>query len=272
MAIASAFALDYSGAPHAAHEAVNDQVESCLIWARGRLHAGSEHADQPPLGRLQGQCGGNARPHRRPERQARPDRPGRRRRRARQAHGAWQAAAARPRGDAAGPRHTLPRTGASRRAEPVRQRRAGRRRGGRHRPRVGRGMRHRLQRRDREGRHLLPHHRQEAPARAGDRAAEPPALHLPGGQRRRQPAQPGRGLPRPRPLRPHLLQPGQPVGAGHPADRGRHGLLHGRRRLRAGDERRDHHRQEPGHHLPGRPAAGEGRDGRGRHGRGPGRR
>jgi 3-methylcrotonyl-CoA carboxylase beta subunit len=46
--------------------------------------------------------------------------------------------------------------------------------------------------------------------------AEPPALHLPGGQRRRQPAQPGRGLPRPRPLRPHLLQPGQPEAQGIP--------------------------------------------------------
>ena len=31
--------------------------------------------------------------------------------------------------------------------------------------------------------------------------------------RRRQPAEPGRGLPRPRPLRPHLLQPGQHVSA-----------------------------------------------------------
>ena len=38
--------------------------------------------------------------------------------------------------------------------------------------------------------------------------------------------------------------------------------VHRRRRLRAGDERRDHHRR-PGHHLPGRPAAGEGGDGRG---------
>jgi hypothetical protein len=32
------------------------------------------------------------------------------------------------------------------------------------------------------------------------------------------------------------------VGAGHPADRGGDGLVHRRRRLRAGDERRDHHR------------------------------
>ena len=39
-------------------------------------------------------------------------------------------------------------------------------------------------------------------------AAEPPALHLPRGLRRRLPAAAGRGLPRPRPLRPHLLQPG----------------------------------------------------------------
>jgi hypothetical protein len=71
--------------------------------------------------------------------------------------------------------------------------------------------------------------------RAQEIAAEPPALHLPGRFRRRQPAEPGRGLPRPRPLRPHLLQPGQHVGAGHPADRRGDGLVHGRRRLRAGD-------------------------------------
>ena len=38
--------------------------------------------------------------------------------------------------------------------------------------------------------------------------AEPPALHLPGRFRRRQPAEPGRGVSRPRPFRPHLLQPG----------------------------------------------------------------
>ena len=42
--------------------------------------------------------------------------------------------------------------------------------------------------------------------------AEPPALHLPGRLRRRLPAAPGRRLPRPRPLRPHLLQPGPHVG------------------------------------------------------------
>ena len=40
--------------------------------------------------------------------------------------------------------------------------------------------------------------------------AEPAAVHLPGRLRRRVPAAAGRGLPRPRALRPHLLQPGQP--------------------------------------------------------------
>jgi 3-methylcrotonyl-CoA carboxylase beta subunit len=37
----------------------------------------------------------------------------------------------------------------------------------------------------------------EAPAGAGDRAAEPAAVYLPGGLRWRVPAAPGRGLPRP---------------------------------------------------------------------------
>ena len=101
---------------------------------------------------------------------------------------------------------------------------------------------------------------------------EPPALHLPGRFRRRLPADAGRGLSRPRALRPHLLQPGQPVGAGHPADRRRDGFVHGRRRLRAGDVRRVDHRQEPGHDLPRRPAAGEGGDRRGGQRRRPRRR
>ena len=59
--------------------------------------------------------------------------------------------------------------------------------------------------------------------------------------------------------------------AGHPAGRAGHGLVHGRRRVRPGDERRDRHRPRHRHDLPGRPAAGEGRDRRGRHGRGAGR-
>ena len=61
-------------------------------------------------------------------------------------------------------------------------------------------------------------------------------------------------------------------GERHPADRRGHGLVHGGRRLRAGDVRRDHHRQEPGHDLSRRPAAREGRDRRGGQRRGPRRR
>ena len=82
----------------------------------------------------------------------------------------------------------------------------------------------------------------------------------------------GRGLPRPRALRPDLLQPGHDVEGGHPADRRRPRLVHRRRRLRAGDERRGGDRPRPGHDLPRRPAAGEGGDRRGRHRRGARRR
>ena len=125
---------------------------------------------------------------------------------------------------------------------------------------------------DREGRHLLPDDGEEAPPRAGDRAREPAAVPLPGRQRRRLPAAPGRGLPRSRALRPDLLQPGPAVGARRPAGRAGHGLLHRRRRLRAGHERRDGDRQGHRHDLPGRSAAGPGGDRRGRHGRGARRR
>ena len=103
-----------------------------------------------------------------------------------------------------------------------------------HRDRRGPRVRGRRQRRDREGRHLLPADGEEAPARAGDRRAEPPAVHLPGRLRRRLPAAPGRGLPRPRPLRAHLLQPGAHVRQGDRADRRGDGLVHRRRRVRAG--------------------------------------
>ena len=53
---------------------------------------------------------------------------------------------------------------------------------------------------------------------------EPAAVHLSGRLRRREPAAPGRGVPRPRAFRPHLLQPGEHVGHGHSADRLRDGL------------------------------------------------
>ena len=181
----------------------------------------------------------------------------------RAAHVARQAAPARARRPAAGQGRAVPGALAAGRARHVRRRRAGR--GDRHRRRARERarVRDRRQRRDRQGRHLLPDDGQEAPARAGGRAAEPAAVHLPRRLRRRVPAAAGRGLPRPRALRPDLLQPGDDVPARHPADRGGHGLLHRRRRLRARDERRVRDRARAGHDLPRRPAAGEGRDGRG---------
>ena len=53
----------------------------------------------------------------------------------------------------------------------------------------------------------------------------------------------------------------------HSADRRGDGLVHGRRRLRAGDVGRDHHRQGHRHDLPRRPAAREGGHRRRSHGR-----
>ncbi len=153
----------------------------------------------------------------------------------------------------------------------VRRRCAGRRHGDRHRAGGGRRVRDRRQRRHRQGRHLLPHDRQEAPPRPGDRAREPAAVPLPGRFGRRLPAAAGRGLPGPRALRTDLLQPGQSQLARHPADRAGDGLVHRRRRLRAGHVRRDGHRAWHRHHLPGRSAAGEGGHRRGGHRRGAGR-
>ena len=138
----------------------------------------------------------------------------------------------------------------------------------RHRPRARVTLRDRRERRHREGRHLLPDHGEEAPARAGDRAREPPAVHLPRRLGRRVPAAAGRGLPRPRPLRAHLLQPGAHVRRRDPADRGRDGLVHRRRRLRARDVGRDRDRARHRHDLPRRAAAREGGDRRGRRPRG----
>ena len=136
----------------------------------------------------------------------------------------------------------------------------------------GREVLDRRQRRDGEGRHLLPDHGQETCPRAAGGAREPPAVRLPGRLRRRVPAAPGRGLSRSRALRPDLLQPGPHVGRADSADRRGHGIVHGRRRVRAGDVGRNDHRQRHGHDLSGRPAAGEGGHRRGSHGRGARRR
>ena len=80
------------------------------------------------------------------------------------------------------------------------------------------------------------------------------------------------GLPRPRALRAHLLQHGADVGRGNPAGRGGDGIVHGGRRLRAGDVRREYHRARAGHDFPRRPAAGARGHRRGSHRRGTGRR
>ena len=129
----------------------------------------------------------------------------------------------------------------------------------------GHAVRDRRQRRHGQGRHLLSRHGQEASARPGGRGAERASVRLLGRLGRGVLAAPGRGLPRPRPLRAHLLQPGAHVGAGDPADRRGDGLVHGRRRVRPRDGRRVDHRQGPGHDLPGRAAAGAGGDRRDRH-------
>ena len=134
----------------------------------------------------------------------------------------------------------------------------------RHRPGRGPRMRDRRQRRHGQGRHLLSDDGEEASARAGDRAAEPPALHLSGRFRRRQPA-----ATRPRSFptasisaassttRPTCRPQGIPqiaVVMGSCTAGGAY--------VPAMSDESDH-RARPGHDLPRRAAAGEGRDRRG---------
>ena len=137
----------------------------------------------------------------------------------------------------------------------------------------GARMRRRRQRRDRQGRHLLPDDRQEASAGAGDRAREPAALPLPGRFRRGVSAGAGRGLSRTATIsagsstiRRTCRRLGVPQialvmgsctagGAYVPA---------------MSDESR--HRAGPGNDLSRRAAAGARRDRRGRQRRGAGRR
>ena len=149
--------------------------------------------------------------------------------------------------------------GAGRRGD-VRRRLPRRRDHHRHRPGGRPAVRDRGQRRHRQGRHVLPDHGEEAPARPGDRPGEPAAVHLPRRLRRGVPARAGPGVPRPGPLRADLLQPGDDVGDGHRPDRRGARLVHRRRGVRAGDERRGGDRARAGHDLPRRPAAGAGRD------------
>ncbi len=171
------------------------------------------------------------------------------------------------------PREPLPRAEPAGGVRDVRRgrrrlRRAQRQHRHRHRARGGSRVRGRRERRHRQGRHLLPDHGQEAPARPGGGAGQQAPVHLPRRLRWRVPADAGRRVPRQGALRPDLLQPGQPVGGGDPPDRRRDGVLHGRGRLRPCHVGRVGDRQGPGHDLPRRTTAGEGRHRRGRHGRG----
>ena len=231
-------------------------------------------ADRHPFRHLQAQRRGDARAGRRPQGPHRHDAAGRRRG---SRASAMSRAASCCRASGCG-RCSIPARRSSscrrwRRNGHVRRRRAGRGRDHRHRPGQRRECVIVVQRRHGEGRHLLPDDGEEASARAGDRRCENrlPCIYLVDSGGANLP-QPGRGVSRPRAFRPHLLQPGQHVGAGHSADRLRDGLVHRRRRLCAGDVRRDRHRAQAGHDLPRRPAAGEGRDRRDRQRRGPGRR
>ena len=224
------------------------------------LHGPAHLSRRHPIGGVHRQRRPHAPARRRTSRAARPHRPRRRTEVHRAASPAGQAPRPRAHREADRSRHRVPGIVTAGGVRALPRRRAGRGGRHRHRTRVGPRRDDRRQRRHGEGRHLLPAHRQEAPARAGSGDAEPPALRLPGGLGRRLPAAAGRSLSRPRSLRPDLLQPGAHVGRAHPADRRRDGLVHRGRRLRAGDVGRDDHRQGHGHHLPRRSAAGEGGD------------
>ena len=97
-------------------------------------------------------------------------------------------------------------------------------------------------------------------------------VRLPGRFGRRVPAVAGRDFSRSGSLRAHLLQPGADVRDRPGAGRDRDGQLHGRRRVRARDVRRERHRPRAGHDLPGWTAAGARRNRRGGQRRGPWRR
>ena len=180
--------------------------------------------------------------------------------------GRWQVCtrtAPRPQQTAAAPasggtdrsRLTVPGTVATGSLWPVRQRSSSRGHRHRCRPCVRTRVHHHRQRCDSEGRHLFSAHREEAPSRAGDRPPEPIAVYLPGRFRWRVPADAGRDLPGSRSFRPHLLQSGEPVGAGHSADRRGDGFMHRGWRIRSRHERRNDHRPQARHDLSRRSTA-----------------
>ena len=116
------------------------------------------------------------------------------------------------------------------------------------------------QRRDGEGGLLVAGDDHEDPAGAGSRDAPADPDHLPGGLRRREPALPGRRLPRAVRRGAHLLlQLAHAALPARAADQRGHGQLHRRRRLPAGAVRRDLHGRGHQLHGAGRPQPGEGR-------------
>ena len=138
----------------------------------------------------------------------------------------------------------------------------------RHRHRQGQRprVRDRRQRRHREGRHLLPDDREEAPAGAGDRAGQPAALPLPRRLRRRLPAAcrtrcsrtgtTSAGSSSTRPTCRQRASRSSPAVMGSCTAGGAYVPAM---------SRRDGDRAQPGHDLPRRAAAGEGGHRRGRH-------
>ena len=216
------------------------------------------HVD-PRVGAVPAECRPDEGPRRGAPRATALGEAGRRRQVHRAAPRAGQAAGARADRAGCSTRVAVSRAFAARGMGSLRRRRALGRDRHRHRPRLRARSDDRGERRDGQGRHLLSDDGQEARAGAAGRARESPAVHLSRRLRRRVPAAAGRSLSRSRPLRPHLLQPGAHVGRAHPADRRRDGIVHGRRRLRAGHVGRNDHRQGHGHDFPGRAAAGEGR-------------
>ena len=173
-----------------------------------KANAEDQHVDFHLIRGVQGQCGRHAGVGRRPGGQA-----GRgvlrwTRQAARAPYRAWQAAAARSRAAADRSGLAVPGAVAAGGARPLHQGHPRRRHHHRRGARLGARVRDRLQRRHHQGRHLLSDDGEEAPARAGDRAREPAAVHLSGRQRRGQPAAAHGSVSRPRALRAHLLQPG----------------------------------------------------------------
>ena len=191
---------------------------------------------------------------------------------ARASRRARQVARARSRQETARPRQSVPRAVAAGRVQYVRRRLAVGEHRHRHRPNPRARGGDRRQRRDGQRRHVFSDDGEEASARAANRDRKYAAVRLPGRFGRRVSADAVRDFSRRASLRAHLLQPGADVGEGHRAGRGGDGQLHGGRRVRARDVRREHHRARGGHDLPGGTAAGARRDRRGGHGRGAGRR